>query len=89
MNNEKQKITYERTVQNEVIKFFNKELGFSYIGNFEDKENENINIDSLRKYLEEKMHYSKKVTDEAIVYLFRIANSSNKDLYDTNKKVYE
>lgn len=80
---------YERKVQNEVVEFFKKELKYDYIGNLEKEENENIRLDSLKKYLEERMGYSVKIVDDAIVYIFKLANSKNRDLYDVNKEVYE
>ncbi|KCZ72790.1 type I site-specific deoxyribonuclease, HsdR family [Candidatus Methanoperedens nitroreducens] len=78
----------ERLTQNRVVTLFQKQLGYEYLGNWEDREN-NINIeeDILRKYLTER-GYSQTLIGKAIYELTKAATNQSKSLYDINKDVY-
>lgn len=41
----------EKETQKRIIKFFEKELGYTYLGNLEDEENYNIRWGDLKNYL--------------------------------------
>jgi type I restriction enzyme R subunit len=78
----------ERITQNCVVALFQKRLGYEYLGNWEDRENNsNIEEDILRKYLTER-GYSKALIGKAIYELTHAATNQSKSLYDINKDVY-
>lgn len=79
----------ERETQKRVIKLFEDELGYTYYGNWEEREN-NSNIEEkyLIEYLEYKGYSSLQIT-KAIGELKRTANKFDSNLYNTNKNVYE
>ena len=59
----------ERITQNRVVKFFQEELGYTYLGNWEERENNsNIEVDLLTVYLIRK-GYTKTQIDKAIYEL--------------------
>jgi type I restriction enzyme, R subunit len=78
----------ERATQNRIVKLFQEQLGFEYLGNWEDREgNSNIEESLLRKYLNGK--YSEELVSKAIFALKKEANiNSNDDLFTANKEVY-
>jgi len=79
----------ERKTQDRVIKFFQEVLGYDYLGNWEEREN-NSNIE--RKYLTaflKKRGYDNEVIKKAITALKKVAANQQKSLYDINKEVYE
>lgn len=79
----------ERITQNRVIKLFQEELGYSYLGNWEERENNsNIEIDLLTAFLTRK-GYTKTQISKAIYELQTTANNFNDSLYTTNKNVYQ
>ncbi len=79
----------ERITQNRVVKLFQDELGYSYLGNWEDRENNsNIEVDLLTAFLSRK-GYNKTQIDKAIYELQTTANNFNDSLYTTNKNVYQ
>ena len=41
----------ERETQKRIIKFFQKELGYNYLGNLEDSENGNVRWGDWKRYL--------------------------------------
>ncbi|MDP2766101.1 MAG: HsdR family type I site-specific deoxyribonuclease, partial [Candidatus Methanoperedens sp.] len=78
----------ERLTQNRVVALFQKQLGYDYLGNWEERENNsNIEEDILRKYLTER-GYSQALIVKAIHELTRAATNQSKSLYDVNKDVY-
>lgn len=78
----------ERLTQNRVVALFQKQLGYDYLGNWEDRENNsNIEEDILRKYLTER-GYSQTLIGKAIYELTQAATNQSKNLYDINKDVY-
>jgi len=87
----------ERITQNRVVKLFQEELDYTYLGNWEDREN-NSNIEEklLSDYLSKKgdalslsKGYSKIQISQAIYQLKTTANNFNESLYTTNKNVYQ
>lgn len=78
----------ERATQNRVVKLFQKQLGYSYLGNWEERQgNSNIEEDLLRKYLSEKKKYSETLINKTLYELNKAAGK-NENLYDVNKEVY-
>jgi type I restriction enzyme, R subunit len=79
----------ERKTQNRIVKVFCDRLGYDYLGNWEDRENNsNIEEDYLRAYLVKTGKYSVKVIDKAIAELKKNAGNQVMSLYDLNKEVY-
>jgi type I restriction enzyme, R subunit len=80
----------ERYTQNRVIQLFQQQLGYQYLGNWEDRpDNANIEEGILRNYLTEKAGYSPEHANRAIYKLQKEARSNDRNLYGNNKKVYE
>ena len=79
----------ERITQNRVVKLFCDRLGYRYLGNWEDRQN-NSNIEEkyLREYLSSKKGYSDVLINKALFQLRQTANNDNETLYTNNKKVY-
>jgi type I restriction enzyme R subunit len=78
----------ERLTQDRVVKLFqDKILGYSYLGNWEQRENSNIEKDLLIKFLK-KQNYSDTLIKKALYQLNHVASNQNKTLYDINKEVY-
>ena len=79
----------ERKTQNRIVKLFqDDELGYTYLGNWEDRaDNSNIEQELLIKFLKEKK-YSDILIKKAISELEKVATNQNKSLYDINKEVY-
>ena len=79
----------EKATQNRVVKLFKKQLGYSYLGNWEERSNNNnIEEELLRKYLSEKKGYSETLIKKAIYEITKTASDQSKSLYDVNKNVY-
>lgn len=83
-------VTKERVTQNRVVNLLAKQLGYSYLGNWEERDsNSNIEEPLLVKWLAN----TKKYSDHAInktVFEFRklAALNVHDDLYPVNKAVY-
>ncbi len=78
----------ERITQDRVVALFQTHLGYNYLGNWEDCENnDNIETEILHQYLLKK-GYSKLLIIKAIHELTRAATNQSKSLYDLNKDVY-
>jgi len=79
----------ERKTQNRIVKVFCDRLGYDYLGNWEDREeNSNIEEEYLRAYLVKTKKYSEKVIAKAIAELKKTAGNQVMSLYDLNKEVY-
>lgn len=78
----------ERITQNRIVKLFSENLGYQYLGNFEDRlNNRNIEEEYLTKFLVKK-GYSQTLINRAIDKLKTIANNPNESLYNNNKNTY-
>ncbi len=78
----------ERITQNRVVKLFQDELGYTYLGNWQYRENNsNIEAELLSAYLNRK-DYSQTQINKAIYELKTTANNYHDSLYTTNKNVY-
>ena len=79
----------ERLTQNRVVEFFREELGYRYLGNLEDcDDNRNIDVSRLTQWLQ-----SRGISDALITRAIRqldkaAALGGGKPLYDANKEVY-
>ena len=77
----------ERATQNRIVKLFKKQLGYSYLGNWEERaNNSNVEEDLLVSYLK-KQKYSDVLINKAVFELKKAAGK-NDNLYDLNKEVY-
>ena len=79
----------ERPIQNQVIELFNGTLGYDYLGNWIDREN-NSNIEEilLRKFLKDVQGYEKGLINRSLHELNRVAGDQSRSLYDINREVY-
>lgn len=79
----------ERKTQDRVVALFGKRLGYAYLGNWEDREeNSNVEEGLLKKYLTETGKYSETLIDRAVETLKDTASRSHLSLYDLNKETY-
>ncbi|MGB4971823.1 MAG: type I restriction endonuclease, partial [Cyclobacteriaceae bacterium] len=80
----------ERATQDRIIKLFKEQLNYTYLGNWEEREdNSNIEESLLKEYLGRTKKYSDALINKAIFEIKKTAAlSSNDDLYPTNKEVY-
>lgn len=80
----------ERATQHRIVKLFQEpELGYRYLGDWEEREgNSNIEEEILSDFLL-KQGYSGAQTSKAIHELQSVATNFNDSLYTTNKNVYE
>jgi type I restriction enzyme R subunit len=78
----------ERETQNRVIALFKKELGYRYLGNWEEREgNSNIEAAILTEWLQ-RQGYSHSLIERALYKLGKTAGDQSQSLYDVNKAVY-
>ena len=78
----------ERIVQNSIIKLLTEKLGYEYLGNWQDRDdNQSIEEQYLKAWLLIK-DYPEQLVDRAIFELKKLAYADNKSLYDVNKEVY-
>lgn len=79
----------ERITQNRVVQLFRKELDYTYLGDWEERENNNnIEEDELIKYLLA-TGYPQTLINKALHELRTTATNFNDSLYTTNKNVYQ
>jgi type I restriction enzyme, R subunit len=78
----------ERATQNRVIALFRDELGYDYLGNWQDRpNNSNIEDSLLTNYLT-KQGYNPAQIAKTLYELRIAADNPNRNLYDNNKAVY-
>jgi len=78
----------ERKTQDRIIKLFKEELDYTYLGNFEERQNNsNIEEELLIKFLK-KQKYSQILINKAIYELKKLAENNLRSLYDVNKDIY-
>lgn len=79
----------ERETQNRIVKLFREELGYTYLGNWEDRpNNSNIEEGLLMSYLSRKGYRYTLIT-RAIHELQIASKQYDKSLYSNNKEVYK
>lgn len=79
----------ERVTQNRVINLLRLELGYRYLGNWQDRDNNsNVEEDLLREWLLKTGKHSPAVIDKAVHRFTQAAASQRRSLYDVNKEVY-
>ncbi len=77
----------ERKTQNRVVKFFQKKLHYTYLGNLHDSENSNIMQERLHVWLVGQ-GYSEKLAANAVDALVKASTNLQQGLYHANKEVY-
>jgi len=77
----------ERATQNRVVKLFEKELGYRYLGNWVERSNSNLEEEDLRQWLVGRSVDSRKV-DRAIDLVRQMANKQGLSVYEHNKQMY-
>ncbi len=79
----------ERATQDRIVLLFENELGYTYLGRWEDREgNSNIEEDLLVAFLAKKKYSTEKIS-RAIHTLRTTAQNPNLSLYDNNKNTYK
>ena len=79
----------ERRTQERVKKLFIGKLGYNFLGDWSDRENNrNVEREELREYLW-KCHPDSKLINRAIDHLEKVAGDTSKSLYDRNRAVYD
>ena len=78
----------ERKTQNRIVSLFRDRLGYDYLGNWEERDdNSNVEEGYLRLFLARAGH-SEALIQKAISELKKTANHSQMSLYDLNKETY-
>lgn len=79
----------EKKTQSRVVALFEKQLGYAYLGNWIDREN-NSNIEEkyLRPFLKSK-GYDEALIGRALFELQKAASDQSRSLYDVNRSVYD
>lgn len=78
----------ERKTQNRIVALFRDRLGYDYLGNFEERdENNNVEEAYLRPFLMRAGH-SDALINKAIEELKKSANRPHLSLYDLNRETY-
>src|SRR5437867_10230016 len=80
----------EEKTQQRVVKLFRDQLGYDYLGDWTDREdNRNIDETLLRKFLLDKQGYDDALITRAIHLATKAAGDTSKSLYDRNCGVYD
>lgn len=80
----------ERATQDRVIRLFQKELGYEYLGNWKDDVRViPVEEDLLRNFLVNIKGYSDTLATKAIEQFVRAASNIGIGLFEANKEVYE
>lgn len=78
----------QRITQNRVVQLFQKQLGYTYLGDWKDRpDNKNIEEQYLRAYLARR-GYAEVLINRALHELQRVAGDQQASLYEANKAVY-
>ena len=78
----------ERVTQNRVVRLFQDQLGYRYLGNWQYRENNrNIEEELLRAFLQ-RQGYDEVLISKALRELSTVAGDQTRSLYDINKDVY-
>lgn len=79
----------ERETQQRVVKLFRDTLGYEYLGNYEERDdNRNIEDELLRVWLKKRGH-ADALIGKALYELEKAAGDTSRSLYDRNRSVYE
>lgn len=78
----------EIITQKRIVKLFEKELKYHFIGDRTDYDNSNIEEEQLQRYLKATQQYSSSEINSAISQLKRAAGNIAAGLYHANKEVY-
>jgi type I restriction enzyme R subunit len=79
----------EKKTQHHVVRLFQDKLGYAYLGDWTDREdNSNIELDLLRAYLR-KTGVPDPLIERALYILEKTAGDTSKSLYDRNRAVYD
>ncbi len=78
----------EKTTQQRVIKLFVNELGYTYLGDFSDRRNSNIEEKYLTKFLARKGH-SPQIISRSLKELKDVADDQSVSLYELNEQTYK
>jgi len=79
----------EIITQKRLLNLFDKQLGYTCLGDWTDRENNsNVEEEYLRKFLTARNLYSSAEINSAINQLKRIAGNISAGLYHANKAVY-
>jgi type I restriction enzyme R subunit len=79
----------ELKTQERVKKLFTGKLGYNFLGDWSDRENNrNVEREELREYLW-KCHQDPKLINRVIDHLEKVAGDTSKSLYDRNRAVYD
>lgn len=78
----------EKVTQKRVIKLFVQELGYTYLGDFTERKNSNIEMELLTKFLTRK-GYSPVLISRALKELLDAAGDQSVNLYDLNEQTYK
>ena len=79
----------EKRTQARVVKLFRDTLGYDYLGDWNDREdNRNIEADLLRAFLKKQGH-DESLIGKVLYQLDKAAGDTSKSLYDRNRAVYE
>ncbi|GBG05906.1 restriction endonuclease [Paenibacillus agaridevorans] len=79
----------ERESQNRIVQLFRDELGYTYLGNWEERSNNSNIEEGLATAFLKKRGYNQSLISKALYNLGVAANNYNESLYTNNKKVYE
>jgi len=78
----------ERATQNRVVKLFREQLGYDYLGNWQDRVgNRNIEEKHLTDFLTKQGHSQSLIT-KTLYELNKAAGDQTRSLYDINKDAY-
>src|SRR5256885_1412094 len=78
----------QRKTQNHLVAFFPCQLGYDYLGNWEEREgNRNIEERLLTDFLK-KQGYDESLIARALFELNKEAGNTAQSIYDRNKAVY-
>lgn len=77
----------EKATQNRIIQLFTHQLGYSWLGNFQDRVNENIIIPLLDESLQEQ-GYTREEINRAFDQLNDSQRCRGRSLYEANKAMY-
>ena len=78
----------EKDTQKRVIKLFVQELGYTYLGDFTERKDSNIEVELLTKFLTRK-GYSPVLINRALKELQDAAGDQSVNLYDLNEQTYK